>query len=88
MQREDAAQLEHTRRRRAHWDRVAQADQRTSLSGAYHQRLAQVYQSLIPRGQRVLELGCGAGDLLASLRPSLGVGIDFSGEMLHHATYK
>jgi SAM-dependent methyltransferase len=33
---------------------------------------------LIPPGQRVLELGCGCGDLLASLRPSYGVGVDFS----------
>ena len=33
---------------------------------------------LIPPGKRVLELGCGRGDLLASLRPAHGVGIDFS----------
>jgi len=33
---------------------------------------------LIPRGKRVLELGCGRGDLLAGLQPSFGVGVDFS----------
>jgi ubiquinone/menaquinone biosynthesis C-methylase UbiE len=33
---------------------------------------------LIPPGKRVLELGCGRGDLLAALRPSYGVGVDFS----------
>ena len=33
---------------------------------------------LIPEGARVLELGCGTGDLLAALRPSFGVGVDFS----------
>ena len=32
-------------------------------------------QFLIPPGKRVLELGCGRGDLLASLRPSHGVGV-------------
>ncbi|MGJ4952525.1 glycosyltransferase [Bradyrhizobium sp. HKCCYLS20291] len=33
---------------------------------------------LIPPGSRVLEIGCGLGDTLASLQPSYGVGIDFS----------
>ncbi|MDT9702410.1 class I SAM-dependent methyltransferase, partial [Streptomyces sp. P17] len=33
---------------------------------------------LIPRQKRVLELGCGRGDLLATLEPSPGVGVDFS----------
>ena len=33
---------------------------------------------LIPPGKRVLELGCGRGDLLATLQPSYGVGVDFS----------
>jgi SAM-dependent methyltransferase len=35
-------------------------------------------QFLIPPGKRVLELGCGRGDLLASLRPAHGIGVDFS----------
>lgn len=33
---------------------------------------------LIPPGKRVLELGCGRGDMLAALKPSYGVGVDFS----------
>src|ERR1700731_4410863 len=33
---------------------------------------------LIGEGARVLELGCGTGDLLAALKPSYGVGADFS----------
>ena len=37
---------------------------------------------LIPEGQRVLDLGCGIGDLLADLKPSYGVGVDFSQAML------
>lgn len=39
-------------------------------------------------GQRVLEIGCGQGDLLASLSPAVGVGIDFSSEMIQRATRK
>jgi SAM-dependent methyltransferase len=41
--------------------------------------LARVLQARIPAGQVVLDVGCGAGELLAALRPSRGVGIDLSG---------
>ncbi|PWU00312.1 MAG: glycosyl transferase [Terriglobia bacterium] len=34
---------------------------------------------------RILEVGCGTGDLLAALDPSVGVGIDISGEMVRIA---
>lgn len=37
---------------------------------------------LVPQGLRVLDLGCGTGDLLAELKPGYGVGIDFSEAML------
>ena len=37
---------------------------------------------------KVLELGCGNGDLLDSLQPSSGVGVDFSRQMLLHARKK
>jgi SAM-dependent methyltransferase len=40
---------------------------------------------LIPEGSRVLDLGCGIGDLLAALKPSIGVGVDFSAAMLEQA---
>src|SRR5438552_2599050 len=45
-------------------------------------------QFLIPPGKRVLEVGCGRGDLLAALKPSYGVGVDFSAEMLARAREK
>ncbi len=40
---------------------------------------------LIPPGVRVLELGCGTGELLAALAPSFGVGVDFSEGMIAQA---
>ena len=40
---------------------------------------------LIPPGKRVLELGCGRGDLLAALKPSYGVGVDFGAETIAKA---
>jgi SAM-dependent methyltransferase len=70
----------------AHWDRLAdQMDERRGWGGYYHQRLVEVYRSLIPPGQRVLEIGCGGGDLLSGLEPAVGVGIDFSQSMIERA---
>jgi len=69
-----------------HWDAVAsRMDQWAFWSHGYHRRLAVIYRALIPPGQRVLEIGCGTGDLLAALRPAYGVGVDFSGGMLDMA---
>ncbi|HZS06121.1 MAG TPA: glycosyltransferase [Blastocatellia bacterium] len=82
----DAARDEYARSRRAHWDEVArELDKFTGLGGSYHRRLEQVYRHLIPPGERVLELGCGEGDLLAALKPSVGVGVDFSEGMIRRA---
>ncbi len=55
------------------------------VRGYYRRRLADMYRFLIPPGMRVLELGCGLGDLLASLHPSYGLGIDFSPVMVESA---
>ncbi len=77
----------YRKNRMARWDDVAAgSDSWTGLGGYYHRRLAQIYQFLVPPGRRVLELGCGQGDLLSALRPSLGVGVDFSGEMIKRAS--
>ncbi len=75
--------------RRAHWDMIARKkDNWTSWGAYYHRRLTQVYQFLVAPGQKVLELGCARGDLLAALKPALGVGIDFSSEILNRAAQK
>jgi SAM-dependent methyltransferase len=51
----------------------------------YYRLLEQILRFKIPPGQRVLEIGSGSGDLLASLRPSVGVGVDVSPEMVQLA---
>src|SRR5690242_6989051 len=81
----DPAQSAYTRARIAHWDAVASQQGSSTWNRAYHQLLRQVYRSLVPVGQRVLEIRCGRGDLLAALEPSTGVGVDFSARMLHEA---
>lgn len=72
--------------RQAHWDEVAKrSDAWQGLGGYYHQRIAQIHRHLVSPGLRVLEVGCGFGDLLAAVKPSYGVGIDFSPEMVARA---
>ena len=55
------------------------------LQRGYHRLLKSYYQFLVPTDMRVLELGCGAGDLLAAVQPKRGVGVDFSHEMIQLA---
>ncbi len=82
----DVAQQEYTAARIGHWDDVAASlDTAHHWSGAYHARLTKVFRSLVPPNQRVLEIGCGQGDLLAALKPGFGLGVDFSGNMLRRA---
>ena len=82
----DPAARQHRQARMAHWDALAVArDPRKGLGGCYRRRLAEVYRFLVAPGLTVLEIGCAQGDLLAALRPSVGVGVDFSGEMLARA---
>jgi SAM-dependent methyltransferase len=47
----------------------------------YYRSLEQYFSFIVPQGARVLEIGSGTGDLLASVRPNIGVGIELSGEM-------
>jgi len=71
---------------RAHFDWVADHDAGPrSAQRGFHAQLLRQYRHHIPAGSRVLECGCGAGDLLAGLEPSAGVGVDFSPRMLAKA---
>jgi SAM-dependent methyltransferase len=48
----------------------------------YYALIESVHRFLIAEHSSVLEVGCGSGDLLASVRPSRGVGIDLSPKMV------
>src|SRR5215207_10193945 len=86
VDRDDPAEERYRAERTSHWDEVARRwERRSGFAGAYHRRLARVYRYLVPPGRKVLEIGCGTGSLLAALEPSVGVGVDFSGEMVRRA---
>jgi ubiquinone/menaquinone biosynthesis C-methylase UbiE len=73
-------------RLREHFDWVAGHDARARRrQSGFHRQLLRHFQRHVPAGQRVLEWGCGAGDLLRGLRPSRGLGLDFSPAMIAKA---
>lgn len=55
---------------------------------AFHEDEWRYMRFLIPPGLRVLDLGCGTGRLLAEVRPSVGVGVDISPNMIDIARRK
>src|SRR5207302_1184346 len=74
-------------RSEAMFDRIEFYDSRARFRPAeqkrfYHELLRRYYSFFIPAGSRVLEIGCGVGDLLAAVKPSYGVGVDFSPKAL------
>lgn len=72
-----------------HFDRVAKDyDFYKKKNSFYYDNLKKLLGILIPKNSNVLEIGCGTGDLLASLRPKEGYGMDISHEMVAIARSK
>jgi SAM-dependent methyltransferase len=74
-----ATHLEQIRECYEHTPRLA------PLALNYRQILANYYNLVIPEKSSVLEVGCGAGDLLALLRARECTGIDLSGTQIKTA---
>ena len=51
----------------------------------FHEEDLRYLRFLIPEGLRVLELGCGTGNTIAALKPSFGIGVDFSPAVIAEA---
>lgn len=77
---------QYARRRIAFWEDYGRGIARWDrFRRGYQQRLGEIISFAIPPGLSVLELGCGAGDLLARARPAEGVGVDFAPSMVRLA---
>jgi SAM-dependent methyltransferase len=54
----------------------------------YHGAITELVRFAVPPGARVLEIGCGTGDLLAALEPAEGVGVDIAPRKVERARTK
>ncbi|MDY6791267.1 MAG: glycosyltransferase [Thermodesulfobacteriota bacterium] len=85
----DQTEQNYRNKRISHWNRVSPNKENNRRADAYYHELLMHYcKFLIPQGSRILELGCGHGDLIASTNPSMGVGVDFAGDMISYASVK
>ena len=74
---------------RAYFDAFAPSEGRwRRRNRTYHRLVERIARFMVPPGRTVLEIGSGAGDLLAALEPSDGVGVDLSGELVAAATQR
>lgn len=70
----------------SHSERAAPEREKCWQQAAFfHAEDLRYLRFLIPEGLRVLELGCGIGNTLAGLKPSFGLGVDFSPAMIERA---
>lgn len=83
----DIAKQKYISKRIQHWDNIAKG-KKSGWSKYYHKYLERVFKFYVPPKQRVLEIGCSMGNLLAALQPSEGIGIDQSHEMVQLARHR
>jgi SAM-dependent methyltransferase len=72
-----------------HFDRVApDYDRWKEKAHRYYAALKKSLREIVPPRSRVLEVGCATGDILASLDPDEGLGLDISPAMIELAARK
>ena len=72
-----------------HFDHFAKLDEKYKhINRYYYDYIKDFLARHVPKGKRVLDLGCGQGALLAHTEPSHGVGIDISERMVEYARHK
>lgn len=73
----------------AHFDNISKNyDFYKAKNSFYYSKLKSILLGLIPRKSLVLEIGCGTGDLLCTLDPRIGCGVDISKGMINIARKK
>lgn len=51
----------------------------------YRKKILNIYRGIVPEHSSILQIGCGDGELLSTLKPSIGVGIDLSKDLINIA---
>lgn len=73
----------------SYFDAIADSrDKWIRKNNYYYEQIARLAAFVVPAGSKVLELGCGTGNLLAAVQPSYGVGVDISSRMIEIARRK
>lgn len=74
---------------RQHFDQLAPRYDRIKQKNAFYlESIKEALKERIPPRKRILDFGCGTGEILAFLQPSVGVGYDISGGMIKQAQLK
>ncbi len=72
-----------------HFDNIAKDyDSYKKNNSFYYSNLKNLLARLIPKNSKVMEIGCGTGDILAHLEPKSGYGVDISRNMVRLAKSK
>lgn len=79
----------HTQKISDHYDQSApQQELYLRKNWYYHLAIEKLCKFIIPQGSTILDLGCGNGDLINSLKPKSGIGIDLSSKQINIAKRK
>lgn len=72
-----------------YFEKNASTRDRWKKRNRFYQRIIErQFAFIIPEGSTVLELGCSTGDLLNSVKPGRGIGVDFSEKAIQIAREK
>ncbi len=72
---------------REYFDSIAESRPKWRKRNRYYNALLEKYfKFIVPAGSKVLEVGCGTGELLNAVQPAKGVGIDYSEKMVKIAS--
>jgi len=72
-----------------HFDDIAnQYDYFKKRNRFYYKNLREFYKIKIPPNRKVIEIGCGTGDIIAEIKANKKVGVDISHEMINIARQK
>ena len=72
-----------------HFDQIAKDyDKYKTMNWYYYDHIKKFLKENVPPGARVLEVGCGTGELVHFVEPRCGCGVDISERMIERAREK